>query len=68
MNVVRDEYKISGLRTSRLKEQITLDIDGSTLDYFKSLEEANGIPYQILIILYLEDCVAKQRQIQTAWE
>lgn len=64
---MRDEYNMKELYprknpyASRLKKQITNNIDGSTIDYFKSLAEAKGIPYQALINLYLRDC-ADNRQ------
>ena len=53
---------------SRLKKQITINIDGSTIDYFKSLAEAKGIPYQTLINLYLRDCADNRRQFQMSWQ
>ena len=51
----------------QLKKQITINIDGSTIDYFKALAEKLGMPYQTLINLYLRDCVANQRQPQVSW-
>ena len=47
---MRDEYNISELNprknpyANRLKKQITINIDGSTIDYFKALADAKGIP------------------------
>ena len=51
-----------------LKKQITINIDGSTIDYFKSLAEAKGLPYQALINLYLRDCADNRRQLQMSWQ
>lgn len=71
---MRDEYNISELNprknpyASHLKRQITINIDGSTIDYFKSLAEAMGIPYQTLINLYLRDCADNQRQLHMSWQ
>ena len=71
---MKDEYNISELNprknpyASRLKKQITINIDCSTIDYFKSLSEKNGIPYQTLINLYLRDCAVNQRQPQVSWQ
>lgn len=65
---MRDEYNIAELNPRKNPyasldwQQIALDIDGRTIDYFKSLSEANGIPYQALINLYLKDCAANRRQ------
>ncbi len=71
---MREEYDINGLNprknpyTSRLKKQITINIDGSTIDYFKSMAETQGIPYQTLINLYLRDCASNHRQVQISWK
>ena len=71
---MRDEYNIRELNprknpyASRLKKQITINIDGSTLDYFKSMAAADGIPYQTLINLYLRDCADNRRKIQMSWQ
>ena len=71
---MRDEYNIRELNprknpyASRLKKQITINIDGSTIDYFKSMAAADGIPYQTLINLYLRDCADTRRKIQMSWQ
>ena len=71
---MRDEYNIRELNprknpyASRLKKQITINIDGSTIDYFKSMAAADGIPYQTLINLYLRDCADNRRTIQMSWQ
>ena len=71
---MRDEYNIRELNprknpyASRLKKQITINIDGSTIDYFKSMAAADGIPYQTLIDLYLRDCADNRRKIQMSWQ
>ena len=71
---MRDEYNIRELNprknpyASRMKKQITINIDGSTIDYFKSMAAADGIPYQTLINLYLRDCADNRRKIQMSWQ
>lgn len=71
---MRDEYNIGELNprknpyASRLKKQITINIDAGTIDYFKSLAEAKGIPYQTLINLYLRDCAENRRQLRVSWQ
>ena len=71
---MRDEYNIEELNprrnpyAGRLKKQITMNIDSATVDYFKSLAESEGIPYQTLINLYLRDCAVHQRKIQVSWQ
>lgn len=53
---------------SRLKKQITIRIDESTIDYFKRIAEASGIPYQTLINLYLRDCARSGRTLSMDWQ
>ena len=71
---MRDEYNIRELNprknpyASRLKKQITINIDGSTIDYFKSMAAADGIPYQTLINLYMRDCADNRGKIQMSWQ
>ena len=68
---MREEYDFSNAKktpyAAQLKRQITINIDGSTIDYFKAQSEAVGIPYQTLINLYLRDCAASKRQLSLAW-
>ena len=46
---MRDEYNIGELNprknpyTSKVK--VTIEVDGSTLDYFKTMAAVDGIPY-----------------------
>ena len=68
---MRKEYDFSKAKknpyASQLKKQITIRLDGDAIDYFKSISEKVGIPYQSLINLYLRDCVTQHRQVQIAW-
>ena len=67
-----DEYDFSNAKKNHyaksLKKQITINIDGSTIDYFRSMAESTGIPYQTLINLYLRDCAANNRRLQMSWQ
>ncbi len=71
---MREEYDIANLNprknpyTNRKKKQITINIDGEVIDYFKNQSEDTGIPYQTLINLYLSDCVASKRKLQMEWK
>jgi uncharacterized protein (DUF4415 family) len=49
------------------KRQITIRLDGPTIDYFKGLSEGIGIPYQNLINLYLRECAAGKRKLKLDW-
>ena len=65
---MKEEYNIAELNprknpyVRRLMKQITINIDSSTIDYFKALAKATGIHYPALINLYLKDCAANRRQ------
>lgn len=67
-----EEYDFSNAKknpyTKALKKQITINIDSSTIDYFKTQSEAVGIPYQTLINLYLKDCVTNNRHLSMSWQ
>ena len=69
---MRDEYDFSqGTRNPyarRLKKQVPIRLDAATIDYFKSLADEVGIPYQTLINLYLRDCAARKKRLSIAWK
>jgi predicted DNA binding CopG/RHH family protein len=69
---MRKEYDFSKARRNpyakRLKKQITIRLDGPTIDYFKKLADDTGIPYQTLINLYLRDCAANKRRLSMQWK
>ncbi len=50
-----------------LKQPVTIRLDRDSVDYFKSLAEESGIPYQTLINLYLRDCATRNRKLQLKW-
>lgn len=49
------------------KRQLTIRLDEDTIDYFRSLSEECGIPYQSLINLYLRECAAKKKKLHMKW-
>ena len=51
----------------RMKQHITIRIDQDTVDYFKNMAEAKGIPYQSLINLYLRDCATQHKRLDLTW-
>ena len=69
---MRKEYDFSKAKrnpyASQLKKQITIRLDGEAIDYFKSISEEVGIPYQSLINLYLRDCAASNRKPNLNWK
>lgn len=50
-----------------LKQPVTMRLDRDSIEYFKSLAEETGIPYQTLINLYLRDCAIHHRKLQMQW-
>lgn len=70
---MREEYDFSKMTprpnpyAAKLKKQITININGTTITYFRELAEETGIPYQTLINLYLTDCAQKKRKIDLSW-
>lgn len=69
---MRKEYDFSAARknpyAALLKKQITIRLDEESINYFKSISEQVGIPYQSLINLYLRDCAASHRKLDLNWK
>lgn len=69
---MRKEYDFSAAKrnpyASQLKKQITIRLDEESINYFKSVSEQVGIPYQSLINLYLRDCAASNRKLNLNWK
>lgn len=71
---MRKEYDIKNLNprknpySNRVKKQVTINLDGEVIVYFKNLSESSGIPYQTLINLYLSDCVASKKELKMSWK
>jgi uncharacterized protein (DUF4415 family) len=70
---MRDHYDFSKMKgkknpyTKLLKQPVTIRLDRDSVEYFKSLTEELGIPYQTLINLYLRDCAINKRKLQMQW-
>jgi predicted DNA binding CopG/RHH family protein len=52
----------------RLKKQITIRLDESTLGYFKRLADETDVPYQTLINLFLRDCARAKKRPAMRWK
>jgi uncharacterized protein (DUF4415 family) len=65
---MREEYDLSDAKPGRFRPgnriQTTIRLDAETLDYFKSMSEETGLPYQTLINLYLKDCAKKKLTLE----
>ena len=51
-----------------LKQQVTVEISPIVVDYFKKEATESGVPFQILINLYLADCVKEKKKIDISWK
>jgi predicted DNA binding CopG/RHH family protein len=69
---MRKEYDFSAARknpyAAQLKKQITIRLDEESVNYFKTISEQVGMPYQSLINLYLRDCAATGRKLDLSWK
>ena len=69
---MREEYDIQKLNPRRnpyaqkTKQQISININTGTIEYFKSLAAETGVAYQVLINLYLDECVRDKRRLTFA--
>ena len=67
---MRAEYDFSKMKgrknpyAQKLKKQVTIRLGHDVIDYFKSMANSLGVPYQQLINLYLRDCVVSHRTLQ----
>ncbi|MBD5091772.1 MAG: BrnA antitoxin family protein [Clostridiales bacterium] len=68
---MRNEYDFSNARPNpyvkKAKKQITINLDESIIDYFKTMSENTGIPYQTLINMFLADCAKTKKQPSVIW-
>jgi uncharacterized protein (DUF4415 family) len=65
-----DFAKMKGVRNpylGKLKQPITIRLDRATVDYFRSLAEEMGMPYQNLINFYLRDCALNKKKLSLKW-
>lgn len=71
---MRSHYDFSKMKSRKnpyvkyLKQPITMRLDKDSVDYFKSLADESGIPYQTLINLYLRDCATNEKKLDLSWK
>lgn len=69
---MREEYDFFNARKNpyakELKQQVTIKISPSVIEYFKAQSAKVGLPYQTLINLYLADCVKNKRELDMTWK
>lgn len=70
---MKKEYDFSKMKSrknpyaAKLKKPVTIRLGEDVIDYFKSMAEDSGVPYQSLINLYLRDCVIQHRKVDISW-
>ena len=68
---MKEEYDFSNSvknpYAKKVKKQISIKIESTTIDYFKELSIKVGIPYQNLINSYLTDCAIKHVEPELKW-
>jgi len=72
--MMKKEYDLSKMKfrknpyAGKLKKPVTMRLSEEVIEYFKSMAEEAGVPYQSLINLYLRDCVLQHRKIEISWD
>lgn len=67
---MREEYDIKALNprknpyVKKIKKPVTMNMNVTTIEYFKAMSDESGIPYQVLMNYYLDDCVKQQKKLQ----
>jgi len=70
---MRSHYDFSKMKARKnpyaklLKQSVTIRLDRDTVEYFKTLAEQTGLPYQSLINLYLRDCAVHRKRLSMRW-
>lgn len=69
---MRDHYDFTNAKRNpfakQLKQQVTINLANTVVDYFKQQSEEVGIPYQTLINLYLLKCVNEKLKLNVDWK
>lgn len=67
---MREEYDIKTLNprknpyAKKIKKPVTMNMSVTTIEYFKAMSDESGIPYQVLMNYYLDDCVRQQKKLR----
>ena len=66
---MKAEYDLTNMKSrpnpyaKQLKQQVTLLLGIDVIKFFETKAQEQGISYQELINLYLQDCVVRQRDL-----
>lgn len=69
---MKKNYDFSTLKEIRnsypkKKKAVGINLSPEVVDYFKSLAAQTGLPYQMLIDLYLLDCARRRKKLAMKW-
>ena len=69
---MKKEYNFSRMKELKnpytgKKQAVGINLSPEVVDYFKSLADETGLPYQKLIDLYLLDCAKKRKKLRMEW-
>ncbi|MBI0182282.1 BrnA antitoxin family protein [Snodgrassella sp. W8158] len=68
---MKKEYDFSQAKrnpySGQLKKTITIRIDEDSITYFKNMADETGLPYQVLMNMYLKDCAENKRKLDIKW-
>ncbi len=64
---LREEYDFSNSRPNpyvdRLRRPVTMNLDVANIDYFKAESARTGVPYQVIINMYLTQCRENKKHL-----
>ena len=64
---MRKEYVFSKSKRNtyakQLKQQGTIFLDKQVVSYFKKMASDTGVPYQVLINLFLKECAREKKRL-----
>ena len=67
--IMREKYDIKALNprknpySGEVKKQVTININTTTIEYFKEMSSETDIPYEVLISIYLDEYVKEKKSI-----
>ena len=68
---MKKEYDFSQSKRNpyakKFKQQVSIRLEKTSIDYFKKLAVETGISYQNLINLFLRECVEKEKKPTIRW-
>ena len=71
---MRKEYDLKKMKLrpnpylKKLKKSVTIRLDGDVVEYFKTLSEQSGTPYQTLMNDFLRSCKEQKITPKTIWK